>query len=74
MIYGENARQHLHHSVAFECKSSSIDQTTQEKFERFVGHVGYECYTPSMPQEYNDCQKFFINWAIGSEVKRWLFR
>lgn len=36
--------------------------------ERYVGHEGYECYTPNMPPDFNFCEKFLINWAIGSEV------
>uniref|UniRef100_A0A0P4WA35 DOMON domain-containing protein n=1 Tax=Scylla olivacea TaxID=85551 RepID=A0A0P4WA35_SCYOL len=66
MIYGENAHSNLHHSVAFECHTQ--DGTDPAKLlESHVGHPGYECYTPNMPPEFYLCERFLINWAIGSE-------
>ncbi|ROT85645.1 dopamine beta hydroxylase [Penaeus vannamei] len=63
MIYGENSRAHLHHTLGFECNVPD----GRRQHERYVGHEGYECYTPNMPPDFNYCEKFLINWAIGSE-------
>lgn len=66
MIYGKNARSNLHHSVAFECHTQD-DTDPAELLERHVGQPGYECYTQNMPPEFYLCERFLINWAIGSE-------
>lgn len=66
MIYGENSRAHLHHTLGFECNVPD-GRRQHEVYERYVGHEGYECYTPNMPPDFNYCEKFLINWAIGSE-------
>ncbi|XP_042884541.1 DBH-like monooxygenase protein 1 [Penaeus japonicus] len=66
MLYGRNARKHLHHAVAFECLTHD-GAAGEEVFEEYVGHVGHECYTPNMPPDFYKCERFLINWAIGSE-------
>ncbi|KAK3864249.1 hypothetical protein Pcinc_030039 [Petrolisthes cinctipes] len=66
MIYGNNSRTNLHHVVVFECMNndgSSLEST----MEQYVGHPGYECYTPNMPDHFFLCERFLITWAIGSE-------
>ncbi|XP_047493426.1 LOW QUALITY PROTEIN: DBH-like monooxygenase protein 1 [Penaeus chinensis] len=66
MLYGRHAREHLHHAVAFECLTQD-GSAGEEVFEQYVGHVGHECYTPNMPPAFYKCERFLINWAIGSE-------
>ncbi|KAK7083414.1 DBH-like monooxygenase protein 1, partial [Halocaridina rubra] len=66
MIYGQNTRAHLHHAVAFECKTKD-GSSEKDVYEKYVGHQGYECYTPNMPPDFFLCEKFLINWAVGSE-------
>ncbi|XP_064084732.1 DBH-like monooxygenase protein 1 [Macrobrachium nipponense] len=66
MLYGQNSRKYLHHAVAFECVSRD-GSPTSELFEQYVGHPGFECYTPNMPPDFYLCERFLINWAIGSE-------
>ncbi|KAK4309049.1 hypothetical protein Pmani_019308 [Petrolisthes manimaculis] len=66
MIYGKNSRTNLHHVVVFECMNeggSSLEST----MEQYVGHPGYECYTPNMPDHFFLCERYLITWAIGSE-------
>ncbi|KAG0711055.1 DBH-like monooxygenase protein 1 [Chionoecetes opilio] len=67
MIYGENARSNLHHVVAFECHAQD-GSDPGDQLEQYVGHPGYECYTPNMPPQFFLCERFLISWAIGSEV------
>ncbi|KAA0189759.1 DBH-like monooxygenase protein-like [Hyalella azteca] len=67
MIYGNNSKTFLHHSVAFECRSNDPKRPASDIYEQNVGHAGYECYTPSMPDHFKTCETFFINWAIGGE-------
>lgn len=66
MLYGRHARERLHHAVAFECLTHD-GGAGEEVFEQYVGHVGHECYTPNMPPAFYKCERFLINWAIGSE-------
>ena len=68
MVYGENARKHLHHSVGFECKSTKEGISSYDILEKYLAIRGHECYTPNMPEDYNACEISFINWGIGSEV------
>ncbi|KAG0724787.1 DBH-like monooxygenase protein 1 [Chionoecetes opilio] len=67
MIYGENARSNLHHVVAFECHAQD-GSDPGDQLEQYVGHPGYECYTPNMPPQFFLCERFLISWAIGSEA------
>ncbi|XP_045598683.1 DBH-like monooxygenase protein 1 isoform X2 [Procambarus clarkii] len=66
MIYGKNSRENLHHSVAFECHSND-GSDPGSVLEKHLDVPGYECYTPNMPSEFYLCERFLINWAIGSE-------
>lgn len=66
MIYGQNARTNLHHSVAFECHAQD-GSDPGDQLEQYVGHPGFECYTANMPPQFYLCERFLINWAIGSE-------
>ena len=67
MLYGENSHKHLHHAVAMECHTKD-GSSSSEIFEKYVGHPGFECYTQTMPEDFYMCERFLINWAVGSEV------
>ncbi|KAG0715401.1 DBH-like monooxygenase protein 1 [Chionoecetes opilio] len=40
-----------------------------DQLEQYVGHPGYECYTPNMPPQFFLCERFLISWAIGTRAK-----
>lgn len=71
MKHGQNSRKHLHHLTIWECTgdpNSAAYRQGRERLMHYASQQGHECYSSSMPLDYNSCNNPVIVWATGGEV------
>ena len=56
--------RYVHHMMLYECHDSNPEVA-------FTPHVdsrlGYECYTPNMPDDFLKCRGIVAAWGLGGE-------
>ncbi|XP_069987780.1 DBH-like monooxygenase protein 1 homolog [Penaeus vannamei] len=71
--HGENSRMHLHHLTIWECTgdpNSAAYRQGRERLMHYASQQGHECYSSSMPLDYNSCNSPVIVWSTGGEGER----
>ncbi|KAJ9595787.1 hypothetical protein L9F63_013031, partial [Diploptera punctata] len=59
--------QYVHHMLLYECVVPHQFTTTEKIFQKYVTHPGAACYSPMMPQEWDQCMTAIVAWAVGSQ-------
>ncbi|XP_023339731.1 DBH-like monooxygenase protein 1 [Eurytemora carolleeae] len=54
----------VHHMMLYECHDSSPDQVFSKHVDSMLG---YECYTPNMPDDFLKCRGIVAAWGLGGE-------